>query len=284
MIGIDPIPFRREHAQRIGAADTIDPTACEVAATLRDATKGVGVDMALECSGTATALEQALDTVRRKGAVSIVGENSEEKIRPSNHFNRKEVTLCGSTCFPLGGRTGTNGEIDFSDAAGVTLMEREHRDHIYRYARFMRQYVPGFENAYLLIVAPYLNARGGRYMAGIRPVTFEDLAAERRFDDVPYIYDDRRSQKNCEVPYRSFVAAKVDGLLAAGRASHVYGPNFRGRCWALQNGQAMGIAAALCARSGLGPRDLDVRELQRELVRLGCPVGDDARLRDLSLA
>ena len=184
----------------------------------------------------------------------------------------------------LGGRTGTNGEIEFSDAAGVTLMEREHRDHIYRYARFMRKYVPGFENAYLLMVAPYLNARGGRYMAGIRPVTAEDLAAERRFDDVLYIYNDRRSQKNCEVPYRSFVCAEVDGLLAAGRASHVYGPNLRGRCWALQNGQATGIAAAMCARAGIAPRDLDVRLLQRELVRLGCPVGDAERLRELGLA
>lgn len=100
VIGIDPIAFRREHAQTLGAARVVDPASTDVTAALTQ--DHGGPDMVLECSGSAAALRQALDAVRPKGAVSIVGENPEAVISPSGHFNRKEVTLCGSTCFPAG--------------------------------------------------------------------------------------------------------------------------------------------------------------------------------------
>lgn len=101
VIAIDPTAFRREHAQNIGAAHAVDPTSCDVVDALAEITRGRGLDMVLECSGNAGALHQALDAVASKGAVSIIGESPEAVINPSAHFNRKEVTLCGSTCFPM---------------------------------------------------------------------------------------------------------------------------------------------------------------------------------------
>ena len=101
VIVIEPIAFRRELALKIGAAHAIDPVACDANEAIAELTGGRGLDTALECSGNARALYQALDAVRRKGAVSIIGENGEAVISPSNHFNRKEITLCGSTCFPM---------------------------------------------------------------------------------------------------------------------------------------------------------------------------------------
>ena len=181
------------------------------------------------------------------------------------------------------GRTGTVGDIDFSDARGVTLMEREHRQQIYKYARFLRRYVPGFENAYLLMIAPYLNARGGRHLDGVRPVTVEDVRAQRSFDDVLFVYHDDKIPNRCDIPYRSLVPKEVDGLLAAGRASHAYGPNFRARCNVLMNGQAAGVAAALCAADDVEPRHLDVRKLQRALLELRSPLGEEDRLQALGL-
>jgi len=106
VIGVDPIPFRRDHALRIGASLVLDPGEVDVLQALQEATQGIGPEMALECSGTAQALGQALDAVRQHGAVSIIGENPEALIKPSGHFNRKEITLCGSTCFPLGDYEG----------------------------------------------------------------------------------------------------------------------------------------------------------------------------------
>ena len=102
VIAIDPIAFRRDLAKKLGAADALDPAAGDVVAQVRDVTKGYGLDRAFECSGKPQPLYAALDLVRHFGHVAIIGENPEAKISPSNHFNRKEICLSGSTCFPLG--------------------------------------------------------------------------------------------------------------------------------------------------------------------------------------
>lgn len=102
VIGIDPIALRRDLAKRLGAAETIDPGAGDVGKQIRDLTGGYGLDRAMECSGNSKALGTALDAVRSFGHVAIIGENAEATVRPSDHFNRKEITLSGSTCFPLG--------------------------------------------------------------------------------------------------------------------------------------------------------------------------------------
>ena len=182
-----------------------------------------------------------------------------------------------------GGRTGTIGAIDFADAKQVSLMENEHREHVFRFARFLKKYIPGFQNCYPMIIAPFLGARGGRYLDGVRPITGDDVRAGRRFDDAIYVFNGDRSGTTCDIPYRSLVPKKIDGLLASGRSSFIYGPNFRQRYSVLLNGQAAGIAAALCAKDNVQPRDLDVKKLQRALVKLNCPLGDHARLVELGL-
>ena len=183
-----------------------------------------------------------------------------------------------------GGRTGTAGAFDFSETQVVTQMELEHREHCYRFARFLRTYIPGFENVYLMVCSPFLGARGGRSIDAVYPISMEDLEAERQFDDVIYIYNDRRSQKNCDVPYRALVPREIDGLLATGRSAMPYGPNFRARCNMLLNGQAAGVAAALCVRDEIQPRDLDARRLQKILVQeLDCPLAEEERLGEMGL-
>ena len=106
VIAIEPLAFRREQARKTGAAHVVDPASSTGADALAEITHGRGLDMALECSGSAEALSQALDAVRPRGAVSIIGENSMATISPSSHFNRKEITLCGSTCFPMSDYAG----------------------------------------------------------------------------------------------------------------------------------------------------------------------------------
>jgi threonine dehydrogenase-like Zn-dependent dehydrogenase len=101
VIGIEPVAYRRELAAAIGASDVIDPAAGDVAEQIMELTNGYGVDRALECSGQSTALVAALDAAATYGHVSIVAENGAATINPSSHFNRKEVTLSGSTVFAL---------------------------------------------------------------------------------------------------------------------------------------------------------------------------------------
>ena len=135
-----------------------------------------------------------------------------------------------------------------------------------------------------MISSPFLGARGGRYIDAVYSPSRDDLMAEHRFDDVIYQYNDRRSQKNCEIPYRALVPRKIDGLLACGKSAMRYGPNFRARCGMFLNGQAAGVAAALCVKQGVQPRDLDVKLLQRVLYKdLHCPLAEGERLEELDL-
>ena len=48
-------------------------------------------------------------------------------------------------------------------------------------------------------------------------------------------------------------------------------------------GQAGGTAAAMCAKSGVEPRDLNVEELQKKLLAEGFYLGDEKRLAELGL-
>ncbi len=71
-----------------------------------------------------------------------------------------------------------------------------------------------------------------------------------------------------DVPYRALLPETVEGLLAAGRclsATHegAAAGKSMGNC--LATGHAAGLAAALSARQGVLPRDLDVRRLQDAL-------------------
>ena len=79
------------------------------------------------------------------------------------------------------------------------------------------------------------------------------------------------------------IPQKIDGLIVSGRAAFVYGPNFRSRASMMMNGQAAGIAAALCVKENVQPRHLEVKKLQQILVDSGCPVAEDARLMELGL-
>lgn len=79
-----------------------------------------------------------------------------------------------------------------------------------------------------------------------------------------------------QIPYRCLFSRNVANLFLAGRlisASHVAFGSTRVMATCAHNGQAAGMAAALCARLGLLPADLlepgRMRELQRELLRCG---------------
>jgi hypothetical protein len=72
-----------------------------------------------------------------------------------------------------------------------------------------------------------------------------------------------------DIPYRSLVPQKVEGLVLSGRCiSCEQGPfqSARSMAPAMAVGHASGCAAALAATSGVAPRKLDVKALQELLV------------------
>jgi propanol-preferring alcohol dehydrogenase len=102
VLAVDPIAYRRELAKTVGAADLIDPMAGDAVAEIRELTDGYGLDRALECSGNPQALTAALDSMRHFGHLALIGEGGDARIRPSRHFNGKELSLSGSRCYPAG--------------------------------------------------------------------------------------------------------------------------------------------------------------------------------------
>jgi hypothetical protein len=79
-----------------------------------------------------------------------------------------------------------------------------------------------------------------------------------------------------QIPYRTMYSRNIKNLFLAGRiisASHIAFGSTRVMATCAHSGQAVGMAAAICARKKLLPRDLlaapRMKELQRELIGIG---------------
>jgi hypothetical protein len=177
------------------------------------------------------------------------------------------------------------------DTEIMTAIEVKCRSFIFETGQFLIRRVPGFEKAYLHIIAPYFNSRGGRSIISEYPVTVEDATQERKFDDVVFRACHRllglhpvRYQTSYDFPYRQFLPREVDGLLVTGRACIIQPPVMRIRWMVLLMGQAAGTAAALAATADITPRELNVKELQSLLHhKYQAPLGNEERLQELGL-
>ena len=80
------------------------------------------------------------------------------------------------------------------------------------------------------------------------------------------------------------IPKKLHGLIAVGRnASCVPDTLLRARESMMFMGQAGGTAAAMAAREGIQPRQLQVKALQQKLLQVGVFLGDATRLAELGL-
>lgn len=175
---------------------------------------------------------------------------------------------------------------DPADGDSISRLEAGSRTYVYEVVyKFLKKYVPGFENAFLAQAAPFLGARRGRCIEAEYSVTEEDLRACRLFDDVIYRYADLRLKPAyCDFPYRSILPQKVNGLLVVGRSAYKpQGPRFRARIACMYIGQAAGIAAAMAKDAGVNERDLDIKTLQQVLLKANFYLGDKNRLKELGL-
>ena len=128
------------------------------------------------------------------------------------------------------------------------------------------------EHGYAIYLAPRLGVRESRRVVGETVITENDLRSGVLPPDTiavgSYGIDnwggnvamERRETPTYGIPYRALVPADVDGLLIAGKAisgTHVASSAYRVMPIVGSIGQSAGIAAALCARHGNQPRELD---------------------------
>jgi alcohol dehydrogenase len=82
LVGVDPVPVRRNMSMRFGATHTVDPTAGDVVAQLKKLTDGRGVDVAIEALGRQETFEAALRSIRPGGVLSSLGVYSGKLVAP----------------------------------------------------------------------------------------------------------------------------------------------------------------------------------------------------------
>jgi alcohol dehydrogenase len=82
IVGVDPVPERRDMARRFGASVTLNPAECDVVAELKRMTDGRGVDVAIEALGRQSTFEAALRSVRPGGILSSLGVYSGKLVAP----------------------------------------------------------------------------------------------------------------------------------------------------------------------------------------------------------
>jgi hypothetical protein len=186
-----------------------------------------------------------------------------------------------------------HANVDAGNGVHISKLETAFRLYTYEVIQEVRTRVPGCENIFLLTMGE-MGTRGGPKIEGEYTLTMDDAKVGRRFDDVIYLYGEARALRySCEqpsgcafvdVPYRVMVPKKVDGMLAVGRsASGIPDTLLRNRTAVQHMGEVGGIAAAMAAKAGVSPRNLDVKKLQAQLIAAGYYLGDKQRLSALAL-
>ncbi|MFO7287605.1 MAG: FAD-dependent oxidoreductase [Gammaproteobacteria bacterium] len=178
------------------------------------------------------------------------------------------------------------------DARQLSYGEVEGRRQCWDVFRFIKSVTPGFEEAYIVEIAPQIGIRETRRVVGEYVLTEDDILGCRDFDDtigvngwpveahikgdVKFVFTPEGSRGYNQIPYRIILPRRVENLLVAGRCasmSHEGQSSARvsGPCFVM--GQAAGTAADLALRDNVAPRKIDVAELQRRLERDGVFLG-----------
>ena len=100
IVGIDPSPERRAFAEKLGAAETIDPTAGPVGEALRQSYPN-RADKLIETSGSNQAHAVMGDLLKPLGQAAIVGLGSSEFKMPLMHLAHRELTVFGTSIYPF---------------------------------------------------------------------------------------------------------------------------------------------------------------------------------------
>jgi NADPH-dependent 2,4-dienoyl-CoA reductase/sulfur reductase-like enzyme len=210
------------------------------------------------------------------------------------------------------------GHADVAAAAGAAMMKGRCSDGMMNETdrRGMRDPTNAEDMSRFLMQNPpanvALNVRESRRVVGDYVLTFEDAVHGRVFPDTVCYwrsnYDTHlptaagmsdvaqdwvgvmglwRYPLVSAIPYRCLLPQGVDHLLVAAKAYSLdHDASIGGRMQPdMQHlGEAAGVAAAMAARDGIAPRQLDLRRLRRELARLGILPPEPATGPELSAA
>ncbi|MEW5820883.1 MAG: FAD-dependent oxidoreductase [Cyanobacteriota bacterium] len=163
--------------------------------------------------------------------------------------------------------------INITNTEDLTQAELETRNLTWRLFDTFKSEVPGFENAYLIDIAPLLGVRDSRRLKGKYVLTKNDF--NKTFEDgicyFPY-YTTMPEIGRLHVPYRVMLPKKIKNLLVAGRSigiEHELIDCMREIAQCFATGQAAGVAAAIAVKDNKDVAEIDVNKLKQRLVTQG---------------
>jgi L-iditol 2-dehydrogenase len=96
IIAVDVEPERLEMAQRFGATTTLASNVADLGARVRQITEGRGADVTFEAVGLEATVRMALESTRKGGTTTLVGNLSPKIEFPLQAVVTRELTLVGS--------------------------------------------------------------------------------------------------------------------------------------------------------------------------------------------
>lgn len=204
---------------------------------------------------------------------------------PAGHILTYETTLPGVVTCNMTNAIDIDGT-NADDLTKATITCRKQMDDIVNY---LREFVPGYENCFIISSASLIGIRETRHFKGKYVLTEQDILEAKVFDD--YVVKDARfnfdvhnitgsgldetgvqkhftQEKGYTIPYRCLLPEKKENLLLCGRnisGTHIAHSNFRAMPICVGIGEAAGVAAALSVKQSIKLCDVDVRDIQRKL-------------------
>ena len=179
--------------------------------------------------------------------------------------------------------SGTRDAMDGLDIFKVSENQQQGRFDLWDKVQQMKK-KNGYENAYLMEVAPTTGVRVTRVLDSLHNVTLEDSMEWVEYPDVigmsgvcdPFMYKGREITRQerpvWQIPYRSLVPRQTQNLLVAGRC---FGYD-QGITWdareistCMVTGQAAGVAASIAVNARCAAKDVDISLLQKKLREAG---------------
>lgn len=185
--------------------------------------------------------------------------------------------------------------IDGTSAREITKAEIQCRKQIPQIIEFIKKYIPGYKNAYLLSTASLIGVRETRHFAGEYTITEEDILNAIKFNDwiatkCYFNFDihslvgpgldtngsqgkfEKEQKEKYTIPMRALIPKQIDNLILCGRnisGTHKAHSNYRVMPICINIGEGAGIIAALASEKNIIPRNVEVEKVQEILIKRG---------------
>ena len=204
---------------------------------------------------------------------------------PAGHILTYKTTLPGVVTCNMTNAVGIDGTVA-DDLTKATLTCRRQMDDIVRY---LREFVPGYENCFVISSASFIGVRETRHFKGKYTLNENDILEAKVFDD--YVVKDAffnfdvhnitgagldktgvqkhfSQERGYTIPYRCLIPETKENLLLCGRnisGTHMAHSNFRVMPICVGIGEAAGAAASISALQNRNLIDIDAKEI-REII------------------